>query len=190
MSVPARRDDTDLLGVVKLLGESGAVTPTALTLTDPSPDFDRIEALARMLGRLHDASKWWVADLLLYAEATFGEQASQVADATGRSPETLRRWLCVAERVPPVRRRTKLSFTHHELVAGCEAAEQREWLDRAEANGWSSRDLHGMLHPEELPARSSIAELVRELVAAAVPIDEHMAAVPRRLLDRIGEELA
>ena len=42
-------------------------------------DLDTFEAVARFLGHFHDASKWWIADLLREAEARFGESAYQVA---------------------------------------------------------------------------------------------------------------
>jgi hypothetical protein len=132
----------DLLAALE---QQGWITPTALRIDDPNLSFDRYQALGVMLDRLHDASKFWLGDWLLVGEHLFGEEAAQAAAATRRSEKTLLRWAWVCRRVAPSRRRESLSFTHHTLVAPLEPAEQSEWLERAEAGGWSSRDLQAAL---------------------------------------------
>jgi hypothetical protein len=66
---------TDLLIALE---DAGALTPTELRL-EVDISFDRYEALGHMFGRLHDASKWWIGDWLIYGEDTFAEEAAQAA---------------------------------------------------------------------------------------------------------------
>jgi hypothetical protein len=131
-----------ILDLLRRVEEAGALTPVSLSLASRTDlDISTFEAIARFLGRIHDGSKWWVADLLLEAEARFGEAAYQVAEATGRSERTLANWVWVASRVPRSRRREELTFTHHVVVAPLEYPEQRRWLQRAVDEGFSSREL-------------------------------------------------
>src|SRR5437868_4018506 len=59
---------------------------------------DQIVLLAAGLGTIHNWSRWAIADLILFSERSFGEMYVQFAEATGRSADTLRRWVWVAER--------------------------------------------------------------------------------------------
>jgi hypothetical protein len=143
MSELARRDVLDLL---RRLEEGGALGPCHLSLAARLDlGIEQFQAIARFLGRVHDGSKWWTADLLLEAEVRFGESAYQIAAATGRSERTLANWIWAASKVPRSMRREGLSFTHHVLVAPLDPSAQREWLDRAEREQWSSRELQAAL---------------------------------------------
>ena len=111
-------------------------------------DLDTFEAVARFLGQFHDASKWWIADLLREAEARFGESAYQVAAGDGPQRAHPLNWIWVASRVPRSRRREELSFRHHVLVAPLELPEQRRWLQRAVDERLSSRELRDAMAAE------------------------------------------
>ena len=119
----------------------GYVTPTELRLDPSTLTWEQLDALAVCLGKLRNATAWWVGDLLLAGDAAFGEVVGQLEVALDRSPETLRRWLSVARRVAPDRRNPRLSHTHHEEVARLEPPEQVRWLDHAEKVGMSSGEL-------------------------------------------------
>lgn len=152
---------------ISLLGrmeQASALGPTYLDLSGrPELSLATFESLARFFGSVHDGSKWWISELILQAEARFGESAYQIAEATGRSERTLQNWCWVASKVARSRRRERLNFTCHYLVASMEPAEQDCWLGRAEEEGWSSRDLqeairasraveatsHGAMHEPE-----------------------------------------
>jgi hypothetical protein len=122
--------------------EAGAIGPTHLNLSQrPELTIEDLESIAVFLGRLHDGSKWWTADLLLEAEVRFGEDAHQIVAATGRSERTVLNWVWVASRVARSRRREELSFTHHSVVAPLDPQAQREWLQQAVDRRMSSRDL-------------------------------------------------
>ena len=140
VSEVSRRGET--LELLRRMEQAGALGPTHLDLSQRLDlDIDNFEAVARFLGRLHDGSKWWIADLLLEAEARFGESSYQIAAATGRSERTLGNWIYVASKVPRSRRREELSFTHHALVAPLDCQAQSKWLQRAVDERLSSREL-------------------------------------------------
>jgi hypothetical protein len=133
---------SDVLDLLRRMEAAGALTRTALDLSSrPELDIEAFEAIARFLGRLHDGSKWWVGDLMREAEIRFGESAYQIAVATGRSERTLQNWSWVCSKIPKSRRRAGVSFSAHYHVAALEPSEQSRWLDLAEAERWTSREL-------------------------------------------------
>ena len=163
---------TDLLVALE---DAGALTPTELRL-GVEISYPRYEAIGAMFGRLHDASKWWIGDWLNYGEDTFGEEAAQAAEATRRSVETLRNYAWTCRHVSPSRRRDGLTFTHHVLVAPLDPAEQAAWLDRAEAERWTSREMGAALKQ----ARAATGIDVHQVISRAA---DRLAAS----LDPLGE---
>jgi hypothetical protein len=146
MRPPRAAASIDTLDLLRQMEETGTLTPTSLSLAQSSDvTIDKCEGVARYLGHLVDASQWWIGDLLLEAEARFGQDAFQIAAATGRSERTLLNWTWCASRVPRALRRETLTFTHHRIVSALPIPEQRVWLERAEDGGWSSRDLQAAL---------------------------------------------
>lgn len=129
------------------LERSGALTPTALHLP-AKLSLDEYEAIGRMLGQVDSATKWWIGDFLLTGETYFGEHAYQAMESLGISEDTRMRYVNVAQRVPPERRRPELSWSHHKNITSLEPEEQNEWLERAVADDWSAHDLF-----EELKAQ-------------------------------------
>ena len=139
----------EMFALIRTLEDAGAVTSTSFSLAAlPDLDITMFEDIGRYLGLVHDGSKWWIADLLLEAEERFGEAAYQVAEATRRSERTLLNWVWVARRVPRSRRREGLTFSHHVLVAPLELQEQITFLDAAEAERWSSRQLKAAINEQ------------------------------------------
>jgi hypothetical protein len=137
-----RRTPLDLL---QRLEREGKVTPVSLDLSEPELDWERFASVCAYLGSLRDATAWWIADALILGDARFGFEASQADALLRRSPETLRRWQWVAERVPKTRRREGLTFTHHEVVAALEPGQQEKWLRKAEEAGLSSAQLRSAI---------------------------------------------
>ena len=82
---------------------------------------------------------WWVGDLINLGEAKWGEKYAQALEATGKPVEQLMNWANVARKVSF--RNEKLSWTHHRHVASLDPEKQREWLDTAEAEDWTSAEL-------------------------------------------------
>lgn len=141
---------TQALALIGALERAGAVTATSLTITREI-SYEEYEALGRMLGRLHDASKFWIGDWIAYGEVRFGEIAAQAAAATGRAERTLVNWAWTCRNVPPSRRRDALSFSHHTVVAALEPAEQARYLDLAEEKTLTTRELEAAIEAEREP---------------------------------------
>jgi hypothetical protein len=101
------------------------------------PTYKQWEKAGEFIKRSHEAVQFWRGDWVNYGELNFDEW-SQHFDPDELSSETLRNEKWVAQKVPPVRRRTGLSWTHHQLVAELEPEEQIEMLDMAERNTMST----------------------------------------------------
>lgn len=118
----------------------GSPAETGLALP-PGLPFERWQALGATLGRLHRSSPWWVGDWLVYGERTYGERYSQALNLTGLEYQTLANCVWVASRIEFSRRREHLSWKHHAEVAACDEAEREAWLDLAERERLSAREL-------------------------------------------------
>lgn len=120
-------------------------------------DYDEWLAHGRAIARVHEASLWWLGDWWRYGER-YGERVETLDDLPWEH-QTARNAAWVAAQFRDVsRRRDTLSWSHHAEVAGLEPAEQDEWLDEAEGNGWSRNELREVLRrrrsldPPPLPA--------------------------------------
>jgi hypothetical protein len=121
------------------LATEGALTSTALTL-DPATSYEQWEALGVMLARLSASSCWLIGDWLNFGETVYGERAYQAADL-GLAVQTVTNYASVARKIPPERRRASLPYSYHAVVAPLEPAEQDAWLEKAEREGWTRRQL-------------------------------------------------
>jgi len=54
-------------------------------------------------------------------------------------------------------RNENLTFSHHVAIAPEEPGEQRKWLDRAEKEGWSSRQLRKEIVKSGIPQKNIFA---------------------------------
>ena len=119
----------------------------------PRDDIDRgeWEAQGRWLGSLSRASQWWVGDWVRFGAVKYGEKYAQAAELTGYDEHSLRNMAYVASRfAESSRRRDNLSFSHHAELAALQAAEQDEWLGRAEREKLSVSALRTVLRRERL----------------------------------------
>ncbi|MFE1288246.1 LmbU family transcriptional regulator [Streptomyces sp. NPDC058751] len=115
--------------------KSGMVFPPNL----PERSWERIGANLR---ELVNSSAWWLADWLLYGEATYGwRRYKEAIERTGLDYQTLRNYAWVARRFEHHRRRDSLSFAHHAEVTRLSPPEQDYWLRRAEQQKWSRNEL-------------------------------------------------
>jgi hypothetical protein len=100
------------------------------------------------LGRISQASPWWIGDWLAFgaekwgATERWGDHYSEAKRLTGYDAKTLRNRCYVSRAVPKDVRMAGLSWSHHFLVAGMtDRTEQREWLERARAEKFSVDDM-------------------------------------------------
>ena len=127
------------------LERAGALTPTGLKLTDPDMPIQQAEAIGVLLGRMHMSLRFAIGDWLLFIEAVYPQEWSQLAEALNMSEESRKEYMRVSERVPRTRRRPKLDWSHHRAVAALPAAQQKEWLRTAETERMSHHTLRAAL---------------------------------------------
>ena len=123
-----------------------APTPTPIGLELPAVvTFEQWARVGRKLGLLHNSSSFCLGDWLRAGERRFAKShGSRYRDAialTGLDYHSLanKSWVC--GRIPIERRRPKLSFDHHQTVAALSPAAQDMWLERAERERMSTREL-------------------------------------------------
>ncbi|RAJ69508.1 MULTISPECIES: LmbU family transcriptional regulator [unclassified Streptomyces] len=100
------------------------------------------EEIGTNLRELVNSSAWWLADWLLFGEATYGwRRYKEAIERTGLDYQTLRNYAWVARRFEHHRRRDSLSFAHHAEVTRLAPPEQDYWLRKAEQQKWSRNEL-------------------------------------------------
>jgi len=179
-------------GAIALLAEleaAGALTPTSLSL-DPETPYETWEAVGGLLGALYRATAWTLGDWVEHGERSFGEKYAQAVDLTGLAPQTLMNYAAVCRAVPPERRRQALPFSSHALVAKLPAREQRRWLDRAEKQDWTRRQLSEALSGDGASETLSLREAALAVWKAS-KLSGRSYSVPkgpmRDLADSLGE---
>lgn len=152
------RLDGDAFRHIVALADAGAITATSLELTDPDMSYDTYEALGAYLGRMNRSCSWWVGDWLAFGEGVFPDRYAQAAAATGLAEQTLLNRVYVCKNIPPSRRRAALSFSVHSEVASLPAKEQKQWLDRAERQGMSQKELRAAMKATRKDERPALHE--------------------------------
>lgn len=101
-----------------------------------------------ILDKTKRGHQWQIGDMLNTGEQCFGDDCYQVIDPEEElqreedSGETYRKYQQVAERVKIGRRRPKLTFGHHQVIAFLESEEEQDyWLDKAETEKLSVHKL-------------------------------------------------
>lgn len=116
------------------------------------PSFGEYEDVGKFIQRTRQASGFWLADWLRYGESRgdWAERLSQAQDSTGLSLKTLQNVRAVGA-IEVSRRRESVEFGHHAEVAGLAPSEQSKWLERAEDEGWSQRELRQNIRAAKRP---------------------------------------
>jgi hypothetical protein len=196
--------DLPPLQLVLDLLHAGGLTATALELDDPNISWERYESLLLFFLAFDNSLRWYIGDVLNLGEALFGEKYTQAVALTGLRVERLRNYAWVCASVARNRRRPELGFSFHEAVASLAPREQRRWLGRAVAEGWTRDVLRGELKAADaLPAREQPQwsekvprrvrlELAARDVANAAQKDGDRFLVPvepmARLLEAVGAQ--
>lgn len=130
------------------------------------PTLAEFERIGLMLQQAHQMLSFWVGDWYNAGEDYHGERFAQLLDHTSFEPATVQQYAWVCRQVPHDRRNTLLSFSHHREVADLAPEEQRDWLVKAEAEGYSSHRLR-----RELAKATKAESRLWVLVAATSPED-------------------
>jgi hypothetical protein len=116
--------------------------------------------IGRQMFIISDSSAWWWGDWLVFGEERYPDRYKRAIAETSLDYQTLRNYAWVARRFPMSRRRDRLSFQHHVVVAALPDAEQDALLSQAEEHGWSRKELRRRLRQAQHPARSELEEAV------------------------------
>lgn len=158
------------------LNESQAVTLVAFHAEKVADlvDLDGYRGMGFVFGKIRSASTWWIGDWLARGTELYGEEFSQLLEATpeeryslldqvtGHDPDTLKRWARVCDRIAPARRRLALSFSHHEAVSALEPDDQERWLALAEAEGMTADAVRRGIREEKGQAAPPLDGMGRE----------------------------
>jgi hypothetical protein len=121
------------------------LTPTGVLITG-TPAFEEWHEATVWAQKVEHASPFWIGDLLAFGEQAYGEKYAQAVEVTGCTAGHLMNVVSVAQKIPAARRRQDLSYSHHAEVASLPEAEQEIWLDRAEAEALTVKDLRHQVH--------------------------------------------
>jgi hypothetical protein len=105
------------------------------------------------LRRFDRAVAWWVGDWWAFGEYRYGARREITEDPDWQGPayQTRAYAAAVCRAFEVSRRRETLSFSHHETVAALAPAAQDRWLDEADREGWSRRELRAAVHSAKRP---------------------------------------
>jgi hypothetical protein len=125
-----RTVDFDLATVP--IGDHFKITPHGLHIRG-KPSFDKFAELGEMLRTFERVLQFTIGDWINALEDRYGEQASQLIDASGWSESTIKTYAWTAKKVPKENRMIDqgLSYAHHQLVGALPPAEQKQWLKQA-----------------------------------------------------------
>ncbi len=103
------------------------------------------QRIGRQMFIISDSSAWWWGDWLIFGEERYPNRYRRAVKETGLDYQTLRNYAWVARRFPMSRRRDKVSFQHHVVVAALPEDERDRLLSAAEKHGWSRNELRRRL---------------------------------------------
>lgn len=117
-------------------------------------DFDEWLECGRTLREIEGSVQWWIGDWWRYGEdrKEYGT-GRETAELVGFDYQTCRNAAWVASEFQLSRRRDNLSFTHHADVAALPPSKQDEWLDIAERDKLSSKQLRSVIFQSKIDAK-------------------------------------
>ena len=145
-----------------------ALTKTSL-IFDESITKDEFVNVGRCLKLMKKTILWWIGDWGLFAELNkdfwFSSALEEVRESY--SDGTIENAVWVCKKIEPSRRREKLSFGHHQVVAPLELKEQDEYLEEAEEYGYSVMRLR-----QRIKYDKSLAKARKEYELDEIVFDE------------------
>ncbi|TRV72004.1 antibiotic biosynthesis protein [Streptomyces sp. 130] len=126
----------------------------------PNLTFDAWQRAGSQLAGVLDSSSWWLGDWLVYGKDHYADRYQMGIRTAGLKYQTLRNYAWVSRRFQMQRRRATLTFQHHAEVASLPFDKQEKWLDEAERNGWTTKQLRNAIkavdHVDSLGAARSV----------------------------------
>lgn len=114
-------------------------------IIEPGLEYKEWEKIGIFLRHVEGSVQFWIGDWINYGEKSYGKTYEKALEATGLEYGTLRNYKNVSGRVELSLRNDNLEFHHHQVVAPLEPEQQKKWLDKAEKDGLSVRELRGAI---------------------------------------------
>jgi hypothetical protein len=134
----------------------GQVMTTRVGLRMPSgASFAEWEQAGRQLSGIVDSSSWWLGDWLVFGKDHYMDRYQHGIRAVGLQYQTLRNYAWVSRRFEFDRRRPALTFQHHAELASLPLDQQETWLDRAEQNRWTTKQLRRAIRASREPEKQT-----------------------------------
>ena len=134
-----------------------AITVSAVTFSkngvvfDSNISFEEWRAVGKKLDQRQRALSFWIGDWISFGRDKWEKGKYKEAEAEfTQKYGTLTNAVYVCQRIEPSRRRENLSFSHHREVAKFDIKEQDYYLDYAEKNHLSSRELRTYIKEKEI----------------------------------------
>ena len=101
---------------------------------------------------------WWIGDAYIFGELNEGFRFDSVLSnfRLEYKKTTIRNCVYVCSRIPPSRRRDKLTFGHHQAVAPLEPSEQDYYLDLAQRGGYSVKALRQLIKEDAASREAAV----------------------------------
>jgi hypothetical protein len=132
--MPPRRELTVAEPARVMITRVGLHIPARL----PFPEW---EQAGLKLTQILDSSCWCLGDWLVYGREHFTNRYQHTVAVVGLRHQTLRNYAWVAGQFHIGQRRDRLSFQHHAEVASLPHIQRDQWLDRAERDNWTTKQL-------------------------------------------------
>lgn len=110
--------------------------------------YEEWERAGHHLTNVIDSSSWCLGDWLAYGKEHYSDRYEQAIRAAGLQYQTLRNYAWVSHQFPLHRRRDTLTFQHHAEVASLTVDDQDRWLDQAEQQLWTTKQLRMQVRAE------------------------------------------
>jgi len=189
-------DSGDISESLQVLDSKGELVKYCLTRTALiMPDGVTMDVVGKMLKgfkTVGDSIRFWLGDLLVYAERNFGEMYAQLVDESDFAFKSLQDMMWVSRQVAPHVRSNTLSWSHHREVAKLEMAKQEEWLTRAATENMSVLALHKAIEGKDrrkTASRHDIADAYSVALGAILRMAKESALFNKELFnDAFPEE--
>lgn len=147
--------------------------------------FEDWERAGKRLSSIVDSSSWCLGDWLVYGKQHYSDRYKKAIKSAGLQYQTLRNYAWVSGRFEMNRRRPLLTFQHHAEVASLPLPDQDSWLDRAQREMWTTKQLRMQIRRERLIGTGQEDD---SAVIPRIEVPERRLALWRRAADQSGME--
>jgi N6-adenosine-specific RNA methylase IME4 len=125
------------------------IKKTGLIFSSNIP-FNEWEMIGESLRQIEGSAMWWIGDWCNFGEKKYGEKYSQALEGSDYAYQTLQNAAWVTSQIEFSRRRENLSFSFHAEVASLESKEQDKWLEKADKENLTIKELRQAIREERI----------------------------------------